>query len=143
MITDAHIALIASIAGSDFKWNSPDAPAQIDSRHRQGLTMWLAKAQGMVCAACGDSLMGETMELCHIVASRLSGRGVMPLNIYVGHKGCNDDDAKAFGDILPIASLLRADVIVSAFPSRKVCLAESAESDSVRAERRNRRLAAI
>lgn len=135
--TAAHTVALA-LAGDDFKWNTADAPAQVDSKHRRGLTLLLLAAQGNVCAACGDAADGA-MELCHIVASRVSGRGLMPGNVYVGHKGCNDDDSKVYGDVVPLSSLVRADVVPLSFPTRKACHGAADAADAVRAARRARR----
>lgn len=142
-MNNAHadaIALATVLAGPDYKWTHADAPTQVDSKHRRGLTMLLAAAQNGLCAACGDTLDGTT-ELCHIVASRVSGRGLMAGNVYAGHKGCNDDDAKVYGDIVPLDSMVRADLIPLAFPTRKACHAEADKADKVRADRRSRRMA--
>lgn len=139
MLTDA-IALATALAGPDYRWEHAQAPTQVDSKHRRGLTLLLTQAQGGLCAACGDALEGP-VNLCHIVASRISGRGLMPGNIYVGHVGCNDDDSKVFGDIVPVSSMVRPDLISLAFPTRKACLAAVVEEEAVRAERRERRMA--
>lgn len=135
MITDAHVATFAAMAGPDFRWDTPNAPKQLDSRHRQGLVILLASMQAGLCVACGDALAGERVDLCHIVASRISGRGVMPGNTYIGHSGCNDDDAKAFGDIVPIRSLAMPELVAMSHPTRKECLAASAEYAATRKER--------
>lgn len=139
--TAAHTAaqtVAAALAGSDYRWTHADAPKQLDSKHRRGLTLLLLAAQGNVCAACGDFADGA-MELCHLTASRVSGRGIMPGNVYVGHKGCNDDDNKVYGDIVPLSSLVRGDIVPVSFPTRQACHVAADEADAVRAARRARR----
>lgn len=135
MLTSAHITTFEDMAGPDYRWEGWNAPRQIDSRHRQGLVALLASAQAHICPACGDALGSERSELCHIVASRISGRGITPGNVYVGHAGCNDDDAKAFGDIVPIASFAMPDLIPMSHPTRKECLAASADYADTRKQR--------
>lgn len=138
----AALALAATLAGEDFRWTHPAAPAQPNSEHRIGLTIMLAAAQGGICAACGEALAGERTDLCHIVPSRVSGRGTMPGNVYVGHASCNSDDAKIFANgIVPLASLIRADVVQQAHPTRKDCVSAARAVRATREARRAARLA--
>lgn len=130
-----------ALAGTDFMWTAHNAPSQLDSAHRIGLTAWLQTAQNGLCAACGESLAGERVDLCHIVASRRSGHGIMAGNVYVGHVGCNSDDSKVFGNgAVPLASLIRADIVALAFPTRAECVSIA---KGIRAKREARRAARI
>ena len=103
----------------------------------RGLTILLAAAQDNICAACGDELDGA-VQYCHLVASRRANV-VLPGLGYVGHAGCNDDDYKMHGDVVPLDSLTRADLVQIELPSRAACHAAAAAADEVRAARRARR----
>ena len=132
------------LAGTDYLWTHRDAPSTLDSAHRRGLTRILAHRQGWLCAACGDSLNGERFDLCHIVASRKTERGVMPGNVYVGHTSCNDDDSKVFsndGGIVPLDSLTRSDLVQTVHPTRAECVAHDKRGRAVKDARRARRAA--
>lgn len=136
----AHTAAIA-LAGDDFRWNTEGAPKSKRSDEIAGLTDILANdIQGGVCVACGDVLDGA-IQLCHIVASRKSGFGIMAGNVYAGHVGCNDDDYKVYGDIVPMESLIRADLIAEALPTRQASLTRYAALQAKREARRARRQA--
>ena len=135
MLNTWDVDAFVMLAGPDFRWDSEGAPKQLDSRHRQGLTILLAQAQSGICVACGDPLAGERTDLCHIVASRVSGRGVMPGNVYVGHASCNDADAKEFGDVVPLDSLASLDLLPMTFPTRQECLRAAKHLADVRQER--------
>lgn len=138
--TAAHAAAIA-LAGADFKWTNANAPKSKRSDEIAGITDILANdIQGGLCVACGDVLDGA-IQLCHIVASRKSGFGIMAGNVYAGHVGCNDDDYKVFGDIVPLDSLVRADLIADSLPTRQASLARYAELQARREARRARRVA--
>lgn len=136
-LTALHYAAIRA-AGSDFSW--PDVRGTVDSKHRRGLAAWLIEQQRGLCAACGDSLVGDAVEICHIVASRRKGL-MTPGNVYAGHKGCNDDDSKVYGDIVPLESLVRIDLVPTALPTRQDCHRIADEVSHVRESRRARRLA--
>lgn len=132
-----------SAAGDDFTWNTPNAPAQIDSAHRQGLTAILTDRQQGLCLACGDTLAGA-IDLCHIVPSRKGNAGVMGGNVYVGHGQCNLDDAFLFGNgIVPLASLARLDLLVTSLPTRAACVARAVEAKTRRVAIRAARLARL
>lgn len=129
------------LAGDDYRWTSPNAPASVDSAHRFGLTLILTDMQAGVCAACGEMLAGERTDLCHLVPSRVGNSGVMPGNVYVGHTACNSDDSRLFANgPVPLASLARVDVVAIAHPTRKECVARHA---SVKAHRETRRAARV
>ena len=136
-LTALHAAAIA-MAGPDYRWTNAKR-VTVDSKHMRGLTILLAQAQGGICAACGDPLDGA-VQYCHIVASRRQGI-VAPGNGYAGHAGCNDDDYKVYGDVVPLESLVRADVVQTALPTRKACHEAADAADAVREARRARRLA--
>jgi hypothetical protein len=137
-LTAAHAAAVA-YAGPDYRWTgSPIGSKRSDEI--AGLTSLLLDAQGGLCAACGDTFdAGEAVQLCHLVASRKSGFGVAPGNVYAGHIGCNDDDYKVYGDIVPLDSLNRADLVSLSHPTRKASLARYAEIKAKREVRRARR----
>lgn len=139
-------SLAVALAGTDYMWNSPDAPSTLDSAHRRGLTRILAHRQGWVCAACGDDMRGERYDLCHIVASRRTERGVMPGNAYVGHTSCNSDDDKRYavnGGVVPLASLVRSDVVQTVHPTRAECVRHDRKGSTVKRDRQARRDAAL
>lgn len=142
MSLEAMHAKAIILAGSDFRWTHPDSPSTVNSAHRKGLADILSEWQDNRCAACGDILDGN-VQICHIVASRVGNAGMMPGNIYIGHAGCNDDDAKLFGDIVPLNSLSGNGTLVPlTFPTRAECVARARRLDMVREERRQRRLRA-
>jgi hypothetical protein len=136
----AHAAATA-YAGPDFRWN--DSP--IKSKRGDeltGLTHILAfDVQGGMCAACGTEFeAGEAIQLCHIVASRKNGFGVMAGNVYAGHIGCNDDDYKRYGDTVPLTSFYAdASLVPTSLPTRQASLARHAELGARREARRARR----
>ena len=102
-------------AGPDFTWMHPDAPTTRHSGSMRGVRVWLHSRQGGICVSCGESLdNGEALEFCHLVACVVkgSGRGVGPGSGYLGHKTCNTAD-KSFGPVVPLASLMRPDLIVT------------------------------
>jgi hypothetical protein len=106
-------AMALAMAGESFDWTAPNG-ATIGSRPRSdampGLTAWLIACQGGICAACGEALDGtERIEVCHIVRGR--ERGYVPGNLYAGHTSCNDIDSKVYGAIVPLTSLVRADLV--------------------------------
>lgn len=131
-------ALATTLAGTDYMWRTDGAPKAKRSDEIAGMVDILSFMQAGMCVACGDALDGA-IQLCHLVASRRSGYGIMALNVYVGHVGCNSDDYKEYGDIVPLSSLVRGDLIPSELPTRKESLKRYAELQNVREARRNRR----
>ncbi len=117
-------SLAIALAGPDFQWSHPNAPTQMNSKHKQGLSLLMREYQLGLCVACGEELGDEVTNYCHIVAARgCADRGRMGGNGYIGHVSCNDIDAKVYGDIVPLGSLIRPDLIMLAFPTRTDCLA--------------------
>lgn len=110
----------------------------LKSNHIRGLRNILAERQGGLCAGCGQSLTGVRMELCHIVSAAY-GKGIIPANVYVGCKECNDYDREVSnGDAAAIiASMVRPDLVELFHPDRPTCLAASGNdrAASVRAAR--------
>jgi hypothetical protein len=100
--------------------------------HMTGLRLLLMRAQGFVCAGCGNKLSG-TVEVCHINPSsqRVTGYEIVPGNVYAGCKACNTYDRNKTGEQI-VRSMARPDVVARTHPTRKECVAV-AETVSVRA----------
>jgi len=137
-LTRLHTMALA-MAGEAYTWTAPNG-ATIGSRPRSdampGLTAWLIAQQGGICAACGEALDGtERIEVCHIVRGR--ERGYVMGNLYAGHTSCNNIDATIYGSVVPLSSLVRADLVpVIPIPSHSQLKALSNNTD-----KRARRLA--
>ena len=92
----------------------------------RGIRLYLMELQGDICVGCGEEFT-DSVELCHISASTVTGRGyqILPGNVYAGCKPCNNYDKGK--DALAVAnSLARPDLIVWNWPTRRelVSLAE-------------------
>ena len=98
-----------------------------NSAHMTGLRILLIIAQGGICAGCGNSLAGVTVEVCHINPSSNSTTGyeVSPGNVYAGCKACNTYERGMTGAQI-VASMARPDVVQREHPTRTACLAASA-----------------
>ncbi len=132
-------AINVTLAGSEFNWTAANG-STIGSRPRSdampGLTAWLIACAGGICAACGEALDGtERIEVCHIVRGR--ERGYVPGNLYAGHTSCNNIDATVYGAIVPISSLVRADIV----PTKTLPSHAQLKALSNNADKRSRRLA--
>lgn len=99
----------------------------------RGLRVILTEAQGFTCAGCGESLIGERVELCHINSFKC-GYGICAGNAYAGCKPCNDYDRKECkGDALTIiARMVRPDLVATVHPDDDAIYARS---EDVRATR--------
>lgn len=95
----------------------------LKSDHMRGIRSMAINTHGL-CAACGESLANEEVNICHIVSAE-HGKGIAPNNVYVGHKACNDfDREECKGDaFLIVASMAMPELILNAIPSRAEALA--------------------
>lgn len=152
------IAFNTAQAGADFSW---DGATIANSRPRSdafpGLRQWLREAQSGICPACGDELSGE-VEVCHVVAARdarkyaangsdvdsSANRGYVAGNLYLGHRGCNVDDANVFGPIVPAYGFDMPHLVALTYPSRadmlRAVARENSADESERRTARRRRL---
>lgn len=124
----------------------PLTAGEPDGKASRGYAAILRVAQRGLCAACGDAL-GADVEIAHVHAGTYCRSGWVGGNLYLAHIACNDFDARiadANGSV-PLASLIRADLILMDRPSRKELLAaaDAADADAVQADRNARRLAAM
>lgn len=92
----------------------------------RGLRTILTEAQGFICAGCGESLVGERVELAHINSFKC-GYGICAGNVYAGCKPCNDYDRKdCKGDALTIiARMVRPDLVATVHPDDESIMARS------------------
>lgn len=113
MLTDDRHAALVTMAGDDMMWDA--APTCTLARVQvHGLREYMRQAQQGMCAACGLAL-NEYGEMCHIVSAGPKSRGWVAGNIYLGHMACNEAD-RQYGAIVPLSSLLRADLILTEWP---------------------------
>lgn len=117
MITNEDIELNMSLAA-----NGWEGITVLKSDHLRGIRAMAINTHGL-CAACGESLANDEVNICHIVSAS-HGKGLAPNNVYVGHKACNDfDREECKGDaFLIVASMARPELILNAIPSRKEAL---------------------
>ena len=130
--TTAHVA--HNVALSAAGWAGVTS---LKSDHMRGIRIMAVEQSNGTCAACGEALAGEAINVCHIVATRGTGNGMAPHNVYVGHLACNDYDREVCeGDPFRVfASLARPDLVISNVPPRRVALAACAEADAIKARR--------
>ena len=135
-LTTLHTLNIA-MAGDDFAWCSGSKGRPQGGQ--AALLAWLMAQQGDVCAACGEgNEVGDVWQVCHIVSGGPNRRGYIAGNVYAGHQTCNDADRDVYGAIVPLTSLVRADVVPVTYPTASD-LRDYAPTD--RADRYARRLA--
>lgn len=98
-----------------------------NSEHMTGLRILLIAAQGGICAGCGNSLYGVTVEVCHINPSSHTATGyeITPGNVYAGCKSCNTYERHLTGAQI-VSSMVRPDVVQMSHPDRQACLAAAA-----------------
>ena len=138
------LAVNVTAAGTDYEWTtSPIACSRPRSDAMRGLVAWLAVCQEGMCAACGLPFNGETLNINHIVSQGTKDRGYVAGNIYLGHRVCNETDSEIYGRIVPIASLIRADLIPTDYPTRGTMLAYAASASNAKADRAAMRAAHI
>lgn len=137
MITStAHAALVA-MAGDDFLWTAYAGTQSYPAGDAfRGLVEILRDAQEGLCVACGEGLAGERTQVCHIVSGGPKGRGYVGGNLYLGHVDCNDIDREVYGTVVPLASLVRSDLILSERPTRAAMLAAVPTDDGSAKARR-------
>ena len=138
MITDMHIRANMELAAAGWKGISA-----LHSSHIRAIRT-MAIATHNTCAACGESLDGEELNLCHIVGEEKHGKGIAPFNVYVGHKTCNDLDRELFdgNPFRIVEGMARPDLILESIPSRREAFAiAEAWEERAKARRAARRQA--
>lgn len=141
MLTFTRYEELVTMAGDDNAWTGIDGCSAPDGKAFAGYVALMRAAQEGLCAACGDALGNEAVEVCHVVGG--GRRGYVGGNQYLGHIGCNDMDAE-LGRNVPLASLIRADLIMAERPSRAACITATPTANGVsdaQVERNARRLA--
>lgn len=140
-LTALYAANVAA-AGSDYMWDGITGTQSCPRGDAfPGLVAFLAIAQQGICAACGDEFGSETLNVCHIVSQGPRKRGYVAGNLYLGHRGCNETDI-TYGAAVPLASLIRADLIPTTYPTRADMLALATAHDR-KSDRAARRAAAM
>lgn len=128
-------ALNIAMAGDDFAWE-----AGSKGRPQGGqaaLLAWLMAQQDGICAACGEgNESGDVWQVCHIVSGGPNRRGYIAANVYGGHQTCNDADRDVFGAIVPLTSLVRADLVPTTYPTAADLSAYAPTDKRARYERR-------
>jgi len=137
MITHTDHRSLVALAGDDFLWTAYAGTQSYPAGDAfRGLVAILNTAQDGLCVACGEGLAGERTQVCHIVSGGPKGRGYVGGNLYLGHVDCNDLDREVYGAIVPLDSLVRADLILAERPSRSAMLAAVPTDDGTSKARR-------
>ncbi len=130
------LAVNTAQAGTDFEWSTATlACSRPRSDAMRGLVAWLGEQQEGMCVACGEAFGGETLNINHIVSQGTRDRGYVAGNIYLGHRVCNETDSEVYGRIVPLSSLIRADLVPTDYPTRATMLAYSERVTTNKARR--------
>ena len=118
MITQSMINAFVADAGPSFTWKDGDPSSRPHTDIRTGLKAYLYRYSEGLCVFCARPVDERDAQACHIVSSGgpKVRRGYVAGNIATGCQTCNDRQAEAGWDVVPLSAIARPDLVPDAWP---------------------------